>query len=61
MNRLRANNAAAAAPKSKTMGGAGTGVPPVEVLVDPPLLVELDVLLLVDEEVDELVLLLVED
>lgn len=36
------------------MGGAGTGVPPVELLVEPPL--ELDELLLVDEEVDELVL-----
>jgi hypothetical protein len=37
------------------MGGAGTGVPPVELLVDPPLELE-DELLLVDEEVDELVL-----
>jgi hypothetical protein len=32
------------------MGGAGTGVPPLELLVDPPLLLELDdELLLVDE------------
>jgi hypothetical protein len=37
------------------MGGAGTGVPPVELLVDPPLELE-DELMLVDEEVDELVL-----
>ena len=39
------------------MGGAGTGVPPVELPVEPPLLEELeDELLLVDEDVDELVL-----
>lgn len=39
------------------MGGAGTGVPPVELLLEPPLL-ELDVEdeLLVDEDVEELVL-----
>lgn len=36
------------------MGGAGTGVPPVELLVEPPL--ELEDELLVDEDVDELVL-----
>jgi hypothetical protein len=54
-SRLRATSAAAAAPNSRTIGGAGTGVPPVELPVEPPLLLELDdVLLLVDEDVDEL-------
>ena len=39
------------------MGGAGTGVPPVELPVEPPLLDELeDELLLVEEDVEELVL-----
>jgi|JI10StandDraft_1071094.scaffolds.fasta_scaffold568919_2 hypothetical protein len=35
--RRRANRPAAAAPKSRTIGGAGTSVPPVEPPVDPPL------------------------
>jgi hypothetical protein len=36
-SRLRATSAAAAAPNSRTIGGAGTGVPPVEPVlpVDP--------------------------
>ncbi|MCC4231855.1 hypothetical protein LL253_04015 [Sphingobium soli] len=55
--RRRATSATAAAPKSRTIGGAGTSVPPVLVL-DPPveLLVEelVDDELLVDDEVDEL-------
>src|SRR3546814_5821151 len=60
LNRFRATSAAAAAPKSRIMGGAGTGVPPVELLlVVPPLLLELEleeveVELLVDEDVEEL-------
>src|SRR3546814_2526846 len=60
LNRFRATSAAAAAPKSRIMGGAGTGVPPVELLlVVPPLLLELEleeveVELPVDEDVEEL-------
>jgi hypothetical protein len=34
--RRRANRPAAAAPKSNTIGGAGTSVPPVEPPVEPP-------------------------
>ena len=50
--RRRATSATAPAPNSKTIGGAGTSVPPV--LVDPPeLLDELEEELLDDEEVDE--------
>ena len=41
-SRLRATSAAAPAPKSSTIGGAGTGVPPLDEL--PPLL---------DDEEDE--------
>ncbi|WP_062734352.1 hypothetical protein [Sphingobium abikonense] len=58
--RRRATSATAAAPKSRTIGGAGTSVPPVLVL-DPPveLLVEelVDDELLVEDDVDELPLL----
>ncbi|MCI4589926.1 hypothetical protein MOK15_07455 [Sphingobium sp. BYY-5] len=53
--RRRATSATAAAPKSRTIGGAGTSVPPV--LVDPPLeLLELllDEALLLDVEEEEL-------
>jgi hypothetical protein len=52
---LRATRVAAAAPKSRIIGGAGTCVPPVE-LDEPPLddelelVLELDELLLLDEE-----------
>ena len=35
--RRRAKRPAAAAPKSNTIGGAGTSVPPVEPPVEPPL------------------------
>lgn len=46
--RRRLNTPAAAAPNSSSIGGAGTSVPPVEVLVlEPPELV--------DDEVEELV------
>ena len=55
-SRRRATRAAAAAPNSRTIGGAGTGTPPVEVDVEPPL--EVDELLL--ELLDELELLDVE-
>ena len=55
-SRLRATKVAAAAPKSRIIGGAGTCVPPVE-LDEPPLddeldeeLLELDELLLDEEE-----------
>src|SRR3546814_8713618 len=42
-----------------TMGGAGTGTPPVDVLVEPPL--DVDELVLLEVEVEELVLLDVEE
>lgn len=42
--RRRAKRPAAAAPKSRTIGGAGTSVPPVDPPLDPPL----------DDEDDEL-------
>jgi hypothetical protein len=48
--RRRANRPAAAAPNSKTIGGAGTSVPPVDP-PDPPLDEELD-----EDEDDELLL-----
>lgn len=47
--RRRASRATAPAPKSRTIGGAGTSVPPVLVEVPP----ELDDELLVDEEVED--------
>jgi len=54
--RRRATRAAAAAPNSRIIGGAGTWVPPVE-LDEPPLdealVLELAELLLLDEELDE--------
>src|SRR3546814_6520315 len=56
---LRATRAAAAAPNRMTMGGAGTGTPPVDVLVEPPL--DVDELVLLEVEVEELVLLDVEE
>lgn len=68
--RRRPISVAAPAPNSSSIGGAGTSVPPVElvddeVLVEPPveveLLVELDVDELVELDVDELVELLVDD
>ena len=40
--RRRATRVAAAAPKSRIIGGAGTGTPPVEVEVEPPLDVEVE-------------------
>jgi len=57
-SRLRATRAAAAAPNSRSIGGAGTGVPPVELdepPLDEPLLLALELveLLLDDEELDE--------
>ena len=63
-SRRRATSAAAAAPNSSTIGGAGTGTPPVELDVLPPLeldeleeLEDVDVLLppKLDELVEELV------
>src|SRR3546814_8950257 len=54
-----ATRAAAAAPNRMTMGGAGTGTPPVDVLVEPPL--DVDELVLLEVEVEELVLLDVEE
>ena len=58
--RLRATRVAAAAPNSRIIGGAGTGVPPVEPDEDPPLDEEVEledeVELLLDEELLELVL-----
>ena len=61
--RLRATRVAAAAPNRRIIGGAGTGVPPVELDDEPPLdeeEVELDeeVELLLDEDVLELPLVL---
>ena len=53
-SRLRATNAAAPAPNSNTIGGAGTGVPPLD--VPPPLEpdeVDDEVELEVDDEVDD--------
>ncbi|HEX8654938.1 MAG TPA: hypothetical protein VF693_06935 [Allosphingosinicella sp.] len=47
--RWRANRAAAPAPNSRIIGGAGTGVPPVEPEV-PPLELALDALLALDAE-----------
>ncbi|MDQ8757993.1 hypothetical protein RCO27_17340 [Sphingosinicella sp. LHD-64] len=64
---LRATKVAAAAPNSRIIGGAGTGVPPVDVEPCPPLELDVDeevellVLELVELEVDELVLELVLD
>ncbi|HYI63964.1 MAG TPA: hypothetical protein VEW71_03675 [Allosphingosinicella sp.] len=57
---MRATSAAAAAPNSRIIGGAGTWVPPVE-LDEPPddepeLLAELDALVLDEEELEPLVL-----
>ena len=52
--RRRATSATAAAPNSRTMGGAGTSVPPVLVELPPELLEELEDELL--DDVDELVL-----
>ena len=52
--RRRANRPAAAAPNSKTIGGAGTSVPPV--LLELPPLEDEDELELDDEELDELLL-----
>jgi len=52
-SRLRATKAAAAAPNSSTIGGAGTGAggPPLDpVLPDELLELELEVELLVDDE-----------
>lgn len=45
-NRLRATSAAAAAPNSSTIGGAGTGAggPPVDPVLPDPLLEALDAL-----------------
>ncbi|MEA3014036.1 MAG: hypothetical protein QOD42_2581 [Sphingomonadales bacterium] len=59
--RLRATRVAAAAPNSRIIGGAGTGVPPDELDEEPPLeelelLLELDELLLDEEELEPLVL-----
>ncbi len=52
--RRRLNTPAAAAPNNSIIGGAGTSVPPVEVLVlEPPELVDDEVLL--EVEPDELV------
>ena len=49
--RRRLNTPAAAAPNSSSIGGAGTSVPPVEVLVlEPPELVDDEVLLKVEPE-----------
>lgn len=45
-SRLRATSAAAAPPNSSTIGGAGTGVGGPPLLVDVPLDVPLDVLVL---------------
>ena len=65
--RLRATRVAAAAPNRRIIGGAGTGVPPVEPEEDPPLddEVELEledeVELLLDEELLELPLVLPEE
>ena len=53
--RRRANNAAAAAPNSKTIGGAGTSVPPFDPPVLPPELEEDELELLLEElELEEL-------
>ena len=52
--RLRATRVAAAAPNSRTIGGAGTWVPPVEP-EEPPLDEELELLL--ELELDEELLL----
>lgn len=59
--RRRATRVAAAAPNSRIIGGAGTGVPPLELDEEPPedeleLLLELDELLLDEEELEPLVL-----
>ncbi|HVQ07388.1 MAG TPA: hypothetical protein VMS43_03030 [Allosphingosinicella sp.] len=59
--RRRATRVAAAAPNSRIIGGAGTGVPPDELDEEPPLeelelLLELDELLLDEEELEPLVL-----
>jgi hypothetical protein len=59
--RWRATRVAAAAPNRRIIGGAGTGVPPVELDEEPPddeleLLLELDELLLDEEELEPLVL-----
>lgn len=54
--RRRLKTPAAAAPNSSIIGGAGTSVPPVEVLVlEPPELVDDEVLVEVEElvELDE--------
>ena len=56
-SRLRATRVAAAAPNRRIIGGAGTRVPPVELLLEPPdedeLELELLELLLDEEELDE--------
>lgn len=54
--RLRATRVAAAAPKSRTIGGAGTWVPPVEP-EEPPLDEELELLLELELELEEELLL----
>lgn len=57
--RLRATRVAAAAPNSRIIGGAGTGVPPLELLDEPPdeeLELLLDELLLEEEELEPLLL-----